>query len=227
MSVFAWCTRRVGGLSFIALIILCYWVISSEFESTSTTDAAAGAHPHGKPGASFKGQGGHGNAGRWTVFWAYYSVLIHTLVFMFPMRACWAVEDLTRSLKKVARNKQLRDFKFSHQRRLSQTSLSSAETLTSHSSSASSEAGDVELSYYTDADIEQEKIIHAIIIPNYKEDIDGLRETLDVLACHPQARSTYDVSFFSVSNLNSLVTEPSFFFLRHKMHTLVFALTIF
>lgn len=113
---------------------------------------------------------------------------------MFPMRACWAVEDLTRSLKKVANNKQLRDFKFGHQRRLSQTSLSSAETLTSSPSSSSSEAGDIEMAYYADMEAEKEKIIHAIIIPNYKEDLDGLRETLDVLACHPQARSTYDVS---------------------------------
>jgi hypothetical protein len=212
MSVFAWCTRRVGGLSFIALIILCYWVISSEFESGSSTAAAAGVHQHVKAGGHFKDQDGHGNTGRWTVFWAYYSVIIHTLVFMFPMRACWAVEDLTRSLRKVARNKQLRDFKFSHQRRLSQTSLSSAETLTSQSSSSSSEAGDIELSYYTDADIEQEKIIHAIVIPNYKEDIDGLRETLDVLACHPQARSTYDVSFVQTS-IRSLL---SFFCLPTK-----------
>lgn len=111
------------------------------------------------------------------------------------MRACWAVEDLTRSLKKVALNKQLSEFKFSHARRLSSTSLSSAETLTSSkASSASSEAEDIELGYYTDAGVEQEKILHAIIIPNYKENIDDLRETLDVLASHPQARSTYDVS---------------------------------
>jgi hypothetical protein len=108
------------------------------------------------------------------------------------------VEDLTRSLKKVARNKQLKDFKSSHQRRLSSTSLSSAETLTSsQSSTTSSEAGDIELGSYTDADVEQEKILHAILIPNYKEDIDGLRETLDVLASHPQSRSTYDVSILS------------------------------
>jgi hypothetical protein len=196
MAVFAWCTRRVGGLSVIALIILCYWVISSELESSPSSAAAAGAHHHGKAGNHFKIHVGPGNAGRWTVFWAYYSVFIHVCVFIFPTRACWAVEDLTRSLRKVAKNKQLKDFKFDHQRRLSQTSLSSAETLTSQSSSTSSEAGDIELNYYTDADIEQEKIIHAILIPNYKEDLDGLRETLDVLACHPQARSTYDVSFY-------------------------------
>jgi hypothetical protein len=111
------------------------------------------------------------------------------------LRACWAVADLTRSLKKVARNKTLNNFKFSHQRRLSSTSLSSADTLTSQaSSSSSSEAGDVEMSFYADADAEMDKIIHAILVPNYKEELDGLRETLDVLASHPQARSSYDVS---------------------------------
>lgn len=50
------------------------------------------------------------------------------------------------------------------------------------------------MSFYTDTDSELDKIIHAILIPNYKEELDGLRETLDVLASHPQARSSYDVS---------------------------------
>lgn len=193
MSVFSWCTRRVGGLSFIALIILCYYVISSELGSI-TEDKVSQGHHHGT-GHYRRPQDETGKAGNWTLFFAYYSLLIHTFVFIFPMRACWAVEDLTRSIKKVALNKQLNDFKSSHSRRLSSTSLSSAETLTlSQASSASSEAGDIELGYYTDADVEQEKILHAILIPNYKENIDDLRETLDVLASHPQARSTYDVN---------------------------------
>lgn len=200
MSVFAWCSRRVGGLSWLALIILSYWVISSELGPSTDKSAAEdhhhGGHEHGmfRPPYFKRPQAGSGNAGNLTVFWAYYSLLIHILVFMFPMRACWAVEDLIRSLNKVVKNKALKDFKFGHQRRLSSTSLSSAETLTSQSSSTSSEAGDIEMNYYTDADSEQDKIIHVIIIPNYKEELDGLRETLDVLASHPQARSTYDVS---------------------------------
>jgi hypothetical protein len=37
-------------------------------------------------------------------------------------------------------------------------------------------------------------ILHAIIIPNYKEELDTLRETLEVLGCHSQASSAYDVS---------------------------------
>jgi hypothetical protein len=193
MSVFAWCTRRVGGLLLVALIFWSYWVISSEYGPRSATDDHL--NHNGKAGNHNKGTGSMFNAGNITIVWAYYSLLIHTLVFVFPIRACWAVWDLTRSLKKVARNKSLKDFKYSHQRRLSSTSLSSAETLTSSQSSSSSEAGDVEMGVYTDtADIDQDRIIHAILIPNYKEELDGLRETLDVLASHPQARYQYDVS---------------------------------
>lgn len=205
MSFFSWCTRRAGGLSWIALILLCYWVLSREVGSSTDSATTLSSQRPGKPAYRWRSsQGASGNAGNWTVFFAYYSLLIHTLVFIFPMRACWAVLDLTRSLKKVARNKQLKDFKFNHQRRGSSTSLSSADTLTSQSSSSSSEAGDFEMTYYTDADTEQDNIIHAILIPNYKEDLDGLRETLDVLACHPQARSSYDVSWINITTLRLL-----------------------
>lgn len=39
-----------------------------------------------------------------------------------------------------------------------------------------------------------EPVIHAIILPSYKEDIDTMRETLSVLASHVLAKPTYDVS---------------------------------
>lgn len=108
--------------------------------------------------------------------------------------------DITRGLKKAARSKSLKDFKLSHRRRGSSTSLSSSETLTSSkedslpSSATSSEAGDIETDFYNDGDSEPNNVIHAIVIPNYKEEVDSLRETLDVLASHPQARNSYDVS---------------------------------
>ena len=43
-----------------------------------------------------------------------------------------------------------------------------------------------------------EPVIHAIILPSYKEDIDTLRETLSVLASHFLAKPTYDVSLKSL-----------------------------
>ena len=44
-------------------------------------------------------------------------------------------------------------------------------------------------------------IRHAILLPSYKEDVDNLRETLDVLASHAQARISYDVSLCLESRL--------------------------
>lgn len=39
-----------------------------------------------------------------------------------------------------------------------------------------------------------ESVMHAIILPSYKEDVDNLKETVSVLASHILAKSSYDVS---------------------------------
>lgn len=180
----------------IGTLSLSYWVISREAEATR--------HGYSIGSSSPTTTGSHG-AGRWTILFAYYCLLIHCLVFMFPLRSMYSTWDLTRNLEKVARSKSLQNFKLAHRRRGSSTSLSSSETLTSSrdgsipSSSTTSEAGDLDPELYTDGDAEGHHVVHAIIVPNYKEEVDTLRETLDVLASHPQARDNYDVS--SCSNL--------------------------
>jgi hypothetical protein len=192
MSIFTWCSRRAGGLAMLVTIALSYWVISNEldarrhdykYQSTDSLSAPPSYDPK--------------RGGNWVKIFSYYCLLIHFLVFVFPLRSCWAVFTITRSLRKAARTRALRDIKFGHRRRGSSTSLSSSETLTSSrdiSSTSSSEAGDLDPECYADADIAPDRIIHAIVIPNYKEENDTLRETLEVLASHPQARNTYDVS---------------------------------
>lgn len=202
MSLLNWCSRRAGGLAMLGTISLSYWVISKEAEQSrhgfgyAPKDALVSSSPTTNITQS---------AGTWTLLFAYYCLFIHFLVFIFPVRSCYSVLDLTRSLKKISRSKSLRDFKLSHRRRGSSTSLSSSETLTSSrdgsapTSSTSSEAGDIEPDLYTDGDGEGHRVVHAIVIPNYKEEVDTLRETLDVLASHPQARDTYDVSFRNTS----------------------------
>lgn len=193
MSIFAWCSRRAGGLAMLATIALSYWVISSELY----------AQRHGYKYQSNGSVTAHNpNAQRdafWVKIFSYYCLLIHFLVFLFPLRSSYAVFTITRTLRKAARTRALRDIKFGHRRRGSSTSLSSSETLTSSrdlSSTSSSEAGDLDTECYLDPDIAPDRVIHAIVIPNYKEENDTLRETLEVLASHPQARNTYDVSPF-------------------------------
>lgn len=181
----------------IATTFLCYWVVSREA-------AAAGYgyfSKHDNLGSLATPSSATG-AGVWTPIFAWYCLVIHILVSMFPLRACWSIWDVSRSLKKAAHARSLRDIKVKpvHRRRDSSTSLSSSETLTSSrdgsffSSTPSSEAGDFETGLYAEGDTSPDAIVHAIVIPNYKEEVDMLRETLEVLAYHPQARDSYDVS---------------------------------
>ncbi|KAI0385848.1 glycosyl transferase family group 2-domain-containing protein [Hypomontagnella monticulosa] len=197
MSLFGWCSRRCGGLAMLMTVALSYWVISREAAASQYDYKYAPQDSLSKPSTANPASQG---AGMWTVVFAYYCLLIHILVFAFPLRSCWAVWDVTQALRKNARSRSLKDFKLSHRRRGSSTSLSSSETLTSSkedslpSSSTSSEAGEIEIELYTDGDAaDHDHVIHAIVIPNYKEEVDSLRETLDVLASHPQARDSYDV----------------------------------
>jgi hypothetical protein len=51
-----------------------------------------------------------------------------------------------------------------------------------------------ESSFTTDSECEDDLLVHAIILPNYKEEMETLRETLEVLASHQLARFSYEVS---------------------------------
>lgn len=47
-------------------------------------------------------------------------------------------------------------------------------------------------------DTPEDEVVHAVIVPNYAEDIDTLRTTLSVLASHPRAYSQYEVGIASL-----------------------------
>ncbi|KAK9237663.1 hypothetical protein V1525DRAFT_343352 [Lipomyces kononenkoae] len=49
------------------------------------------------------------------------------------------------------------------------------------------------VSSYDEPNGDSDTPIHAIFVPNYKENFDTLRETLGMLASHPMARSSYEV----------------------------------
>lgn len=72
---------------------------------------------------------------------------------------------------------------------------SSSGSESGYENSVSSDFSESEgLSTSTASEWDYEPILHAIILPNYKEDMDTLRETLDILASHSQASSSYEVS---------------------------------
>lgn len=182
----------------VALVILCYWVISDEaarIRNGSHEKRASSSQNESQPSPDASG------ATVWTYIFAYYTLFVHCALMGFPLRACYAVLNLSRSLIRNKTGGSLKDYKSKAlRRRGSCTSVSSSETLTSEnhgtSSSASSDAGDVETETYTDytGTPSPGPIVHAVVIPNYKEEVDSLKETLEVLASHPQAQSSYDVS---------------------------------
>jgi len=185
----------------ISVVALAYYVITREAAASGFTLTRAEGDSLSRPARiTFTTPTTYEGGGGWTKLFAYYCLTIHILVSSFPLRSMWSIFDISRCLERTARSKSLKDYKISHRRRGSFTSLSSSETLTSSkdlstaSSTAGSEAGDTEAEFVPDFENSIDRVIHAIIIPNYKEEMDTLRETLDVMASHPQARDTYDVS---------------------------------
>jgi hypothetical protein len=181
------------------LVALCYWVISQEAQDGRQNHDLGGGKDAGAPSTISSQRG----AGIWTLVFSYYCLFIHVLVFIFPVRACWSVWDITQSLRKAAQSKAMEEYKKTIvRRRVSLTSVSSSDTLTSETLasesnaclSTASEASDSEIETHTDVtEYPEEPVIHAIVIPNYKEEMDTLKETLEVLASHSRAQTCYDV----------------------------------
>lgn len=203
MSFLTWWTQRAGALSIFVLLALCYYVISRDAavpQQRATTDTST---PDSSTTETQTIDTSATGAGIWSFVFAYYSFFIHVLVTFFPLRACWTVWQLTTTLKKASRSSAVEDL-------IARRKIGSKPRGNSHSSDASSEtlnndgrlssawsdgATEIELDLYDDGEPQDKgSVIHAIVIPNYKEEVDVLRETLDVLASHPRAQSCYDVS---------------------------------
>jgi hypothetical protein len=115
----------------------------------------------------------------------FYTTFVHFLAFLFPFRLCWGVWSLTRSLKKVTNRPDIHPLRRpSYDSELDGAKNCYVEAVPLDSSN---------------------EVLHAIIVPNYKEDLDTLRETLDVLACHPQASSNYEVGYIVSFRLSRLI----------------------
>lgn len=185
MSIYSWCTKRAPGLSLVALAVLCYLALTDAYATKSMNSAQLDGL-HTEPTAEARSI-------IWLRLFAYYSLFIHICVFAFPVRSCWAVFDLTESLREDREKQTLKRVRFELPRRASIDSVASELTLSPALLTPISSDEDTDISVYSDEE-EAEPIIHAVLIPNYKEDMECLRETLDVLASHPQAIHQYDVS---------------------------------
>ena len=212
MGLVAWCVRCVPGLSILCLLSLVLCALGDPRRWLGWT---------GERYRGGRGNGYHGGPAQHhepadfltstQLFFVFYTVLVHLLALGFPLRLCWAVWQLNREIKSVVAQYGS-SYRQSGIRSLTRTvgspgaSLSHIETSRADSSSRSSSSSG-ETRIRSDS---LGMVVHAILLPNYKEDIDTLRETLEVLASHAQARISYDVRLRYVTTAGSTATRASF-----------------
>ncbi|MCJ1389691.1 hypothetical protein MMC18_002548 [Xylographa bjoerkii] len=177
--------RCIPGFSIILWVVIAYLALG---------DRIPGWFASPNPNESAKNvKNTYGDLHHLTVsqgIYIVYSVLVHVLAcFAFPLRLIWSVWHMTDEIKtaKFEAAEEYAETEFSDdkssQHSLSVKSLSGTE-------SSISRVGTPKIPSLSES---PEPVVHAIILPSYKEDIDTLRETLSVLASHVLAKSNYDV----------------------------------
>lgn len=184
----AWCIQRVANLGLVSVVVLmlvAFW--------------------YDRPSNQRKGEDGNGKEGKGRhhhhrdeitssqLLFVYYTLFAHTLGMLFPLRLIWAIRSMTKNLKAVSIPTVPSFSKI--RRRSGHLSPSSGSSESGYEDSVLSESEAELSSTTTESDWDETPLLHAIIVPNYKEELDTLRETLDILGSHTQASSSYEVSF--------------------------------
>lgn len=200
MGVVAWFVRCVPGLSILALVSLVICALGDPEKWLGLSDRHRGwrgsSHRHGQAYGHARHQAAASDTlSSIQLAFVFYTVLIHFLALGFPLRLCYAVHTLTKELKAVIAQKYggPRD----SQIRSPTRTVGSPGASLSHIETARRDPPATAPAYGAESRLRSDSVgmvVHAILLPNYKEDLDTLRETLDVLASHAQARTSYDVS---------------------------------
>ena len=175
------------GFSVIAWITITYLALGSRYAPWNSISVPKGS----LKSASRYGDFHHLTV--WQMIYLFHSVLVHIFgCLIFPVRLAWAVWHIgaeVRGAKFEAADSILYAESETSEafEKSSQSSLNVSESITPDE--PLSRASTPKISSFHD----KTNVVHAIILPSYKEDIDTLRETLSVLASHVLAKSSYDV----------------------------------
>jgi hypothetical protein len=142
-----------------------------------------------------------------------YNFVLHAQSLVFCVQLAVALWWMTRNIRAVRARVALtadleakaRTRHYGHHHTPSSSSLS-ASVASGSLSSYTSDSEEEGKSMYAMQDFidslgelqaPEDRIVHAIVLPNYMEDLGTLRETLDVLASHRRARTQYEVRLSS------------------------------
>jgi hypothetical protein len=151
-SFYQWATRCVPAFSiFLVFILLAFAFVIA---------------PYGKAH-----NGKHlGEATISQLILSIYTVFLHLLSIVFPIRVCWSLRDVIRRMRH------------------------SVGTSNANTPLLKQPKKDVDVD-----ETEITSPLFPIILPAYKEEVSTLEETLRILASHPQARQSYHVSSYHSS----------------------------
>lgn len=182
-----WVTRCLPGLSIIALAVLLLCAFTDVFESSLWK----GLYPPATGDPEQDGLwSGLSIAQSIFVVWA---VMVHCHMFGFTLRLGWSIFRATGQSKLALErrlwstpppSRQSESSEFWEEQPESPISISSSDSLIS-------KPGQPDVAVY---EAPEEELVHAIILPNYGEDLHTLETTLKVLASHPRAKTQYEVS---------------------------------
>lgn len=171
----SWCVRCIPGFSLLALFALIVFALTDPSTWLPYYNTVHFKDP---------------NSDTLTLpqaIYAVYNVLIHVLALIFPLRLCWSLRQITHEVQGLAFQRTTPANVVDIQEK-NRTIGSPAASLSPITSGATSDDDDSRKRSRSLG-----MVYHTILLPNYKEDINTFRETLDVLASHAQARSSYDV----------------------------------
>lgn len=190
----AWCVQRVANLGLVAVVLLmviAFWYDRPSHDNEEDREPT-------RPGGGKKYHRHHRSEMTTSqLVFVYYTLFVHVLGLLFPMRLVWATRSMISNLRKAVSQPLYQARTAPSQLGKAGESISVYEDSLSSADCSGSESEEIELSLSTststEIEWEDEPLLHAIIIPNYKEELETLRETLDIFASHPQASSSYEV----------------------------------
>lgn len=173
-----WVSRCIPGLSIIALLFL----VACSFPNAVPLPQWKALFPQSVTAGNASSDGSN-LLTPWQKAFIAYLVFVHLNLFAFTVRLLWALFSVSRATEQILKP-QLSDTGRQSGNETKDTLVAALNPIQKHPDPAALRAN---------AAAKRDEVTHAIILPNYAEDIDTLRSTLDVLASHPRARSQYEV----------------------------------
>jgi hypothetical protein len=163
MAVLDWVVRCLPGLSILVVLIIAECALQIVQTGLVGLNYPPGLiHGHNPVFAQF--------------LFITYTLTLHTLALLFPVRLCRSVSQASNAIEQVLRARR-------------EANLAGKE-----------KCEDDPIFQQPSPSLQHEEValtpnetIHAIMVPSYKEDIGVLEDTLNVLANHGMASKTYDV----------------------------------